>query len=302
MNMNAFKLITLFLLTTLPIAVLVRDWKFHDRRTRRHHNITRTIIAFWCVGSLAATVFAWLDSAQIEELIDGKNTLITQNEEAEARREFLVERDKPLKGGSVILVLKKKFSPNELGHFRFMAQILNLHESDPHPSLWIAGRDAYTIRSRNGVSYRLIGTKSLVWSQNPDEQIQNTIFGRMEAATTQLDAGGHLYKRGPFKTIGDLEDRDLSIYVTKPLYDQIAGIYLTANNLIISGAEAEHFIPLDLSPLVDWPEPLTEDEANVPWIAVTLKIHDPPGWMVPELARTSFKINFSEYTPRRLGK
>lgn len=225
-----------------------------------------------------------------------------KDEEAEARLEFFIERSKPLMGGSVILVLKEPFSPNDLGHFRFMAQILNLLEPDPHPSLWIAGRDAYMVKSINGVSYRLMGTKSLVWSQNPDEQIQNTVLSFSEATTTQLNAGGHLYKRGPFKTISDLEDRALTIFVTKPLYKQIAGIYLTANNLIISGAEAEHFVPLDSSPLVDWPEPLTEDEANIPWIAVMLKIHDPPDWMVPELARTSFKINFSEYTPRRLGK
>lgn len=79
--MNVLKLITFLLLTILPIAVLVRDWKFHDRRTRKHHNITRTIIVFWCIGSLAATIFVWLNSAQIEELVNGKNTLIAQNRE-----------------------------------------------------------------------------------------------------------------------------------------------------------------------------------------------------------------------------
>ena len=82
-----------------------------------------------------------------------------KDEKTEARQEFLVERDKPLKGGSVILVLKEKLSPNDLGHFRFMVQILNLLEPDPHPSLWIAGRDAYVVRVRNGMSYKLMGTK-----------------------------------------------------------------------------------------------------------------------------------------------
>ena len=77
--MNVLKLVTFLLLTILPIAVLVRDWKFHDRRTKKHHNITRIIIVFWCIGTLAATIFVWSDSAQIEELVNGKNTLIAQN-------------------------------------------------------------------------------------------------------------------------------------------------------------------------------------------------------------------------------
>jgi len=302
MNMNVFKSITFLLLAILPIPVLVRDWKFHDRRTKKYHNITRTIIVFWGIISIVATILSWRDSAQIDELIDGKNTLIAQNQRTELRQEFLFERDKPLMGGSIILVLKEKLSPNDLGHFRFMARITNLHEPDPHPSLWIAGRDAYMVRHKDGVSYKLMGTKSLVWSQNPDEQIQNTVFSLSQPATTQLDAGGHLYRIGPFEKIGDLEDRDLAVYVTKPLYDQIAGIYVTANNLIISAAEAERFIPLNFSPLVDWPEALTKGEAAIPWVTVALKIHDPPAWMPPELARTSFKIDFSEYTPRRLGK
>jgi len=76
--MNTLKLITSFLLTILPLALLIRDWKFHDKRTRKHHKITRIIIVFWCIGSIAATFFVWYDSAQIKELINGKNILITK--------------------------------------------------------------------------------------------------------------------------------------------------------------------------------------------------------------------------------
>lgn len=65
----------------LPIIVLVRDWKFHDKRTKKYHTITRIIIIFWIIGSIAATYFAWIDSAKIEELINGKNKLLAQNEE-----------------------------------------------------------------------------------------------------------------------------------------------------------------------------------------------------------------------------
>jgi hypothetical protein len=77
--MNILKIITSLLLTVLPLAILIRDWKFHDRRTKKHHNVTRLIIIFWFIGSIIAAYFVWTDSAQIKELVDGKNTLIRQN-------------------------------------------------------------------------------------------------------------------------------------------------------------------------------------------------------------------------------
>jgi len=82
--MNILKLITSLLLIILPLSVLIRDWKFHDRRTKKHHNITRGIIVFWFLGSIMATYFVWSDSAKIEELIDGKNTLIAKIGELKA--------------------------------------------------------------------------------------------------------------------------------------------------------------------------------------------------------------------------
>lgn len=99
--MNILKLITSLLLTILPVAILIRDWKFHDKRTKKHHNITRGIIIFWCIGSIAATYFVWTDSAQIKELVDKKITLIQQNTELvgkiENYQKDLNEKDRTIK-------------------------------------------------------------------------------------------------------------------------------------------------------------------------------------------------------------
>ena len=62
--MNILRVITSFLLIILPIAILIRDWKFHDKRTKKHHNITKTIIVVWFIGSIVATIFVWVDSTQ----------------------------------------------------------------------------------------------------------------------------------------------------------------------------------------------------------------------------------------------
>jgi hypothetical protein len=216
------------------------------------------------------------------------------------RIEFFHDCSKPLMGGSFVLTLKQECTPEDLGHFRFMAEILNMHEPDPHPGLWIAGRDAYNVWHSKESSQKLIGVKSLVWSRNPDEDIQNTIFGTSAITADQLDAGGHLHKRGPYKTLGDLDQRHMSIYVTKPLFDLTAGIFVIANDYIIAGADAEYFIPLNMDPLADWPEPLSETEAQVPWVTVMLKIVNPPEWMNPELARTGWDLTFSKYKPEKV--
>jgi hypothetical protein len=234
--------------------------------------------------------------SQIESLLHKGFGII---DERLKRIEFFHDCSKPLMGGSVILTLKQDCTPEDLGHFRFMAEILNMHEPDPHPGLWIAGRDAYSVWHSKGSSQKLIGVKSLVWSRNPDEEIQNTIFGTSAITANQLDAGGHLHKRCPYKTLGDLDQRHMSIYVTKPLFDLTASIFVIANDYIIAGADAEYFIPLDMGPLVDWPEPLSETEVQVPWIIVMLKIVNPPEWMNPELARTGWDLAFSKYTPEK---
>jgi len=75
------RLIASLLLIILPAIVLIRNWKFHDRRTKKHHKITIGIIVLWFIGSIMATCFVWIDSAKIEELIDGKDKLITKIEE-----------------------------------------------------------------------------------------------------------------------------------------------------------------------------------------------------------------------------
>lgn len=95
--MSILKLVTSLLLIAFPIAVLIRDWKYHDKRTRLHHAITLTIIILWSFGSFIATYFVWSDSALIKELIDGKNTLIKQNIELSKKMDSYQEENNRLK-------------------------------------------------------------------------------------------------------------------------------------------------------------------------------------------------------------
>jgi len=217
------------------------------------------------------------------------------------RLEFLHDCTKPLKGISLVIGLKQPYTPEQLGHFRLCAEILDLFESEPHPSLVIAGRDAYsTLHSAKQVQ-PLFGIQSIVWSQNPDERIQNTIVGG-SLTTDRLDVGGHIYKKGPFKTLGDLDSRTVNIYMTKALLDKLAGVAITANGYLIYSAETGRLVAFDKCPLYPWPEELSDSEREIAWILVAVGTGEPSasesGWP-PNFAR--WNLNYSAYTPEKLS-
>jgi hypothetical protein len=235
--------------------------------------------------------------SQLESLI---HRGFSEIDERLRRIEFFHECGAPLRGASVIIQLKHDYSPHEFGHFRFLAQLINLYEPEPHPTLWIGGRDAYPKYHSGGQVQLRFGSKSLSWSRHPDERIHNMVFSASALSTNTIEAGAPLHKRGPFKTLGDLDRKDLSIYVTKPLYDAIAGIYFVANDYVMAGAEAQMFSPLDSAPLALWPEALTPEEQEIPWLCVMLKSMEPPAWLPQELARQGWGLDFSNFTPQKV--
>ena len=151
-----------------------------------------------------------------------------------------------------------------------------------YTSLWIGGRDAYPIWHSGNRQVKLIGTKSLVWSRNPDEKIQDTIVGN-GLATDTIQIFGSLYRKGPFATIGDFDRKTFSIYATRPFFDKISEIGLIVNDYVLASIEVNKINPRDSVPIEPWPEPLCEEEKQIPWII---------------LVYSSF--NFSDYTPTKL--
>ena len=218
-----------------------------------------------------------------------------------SRLEFLQDCSAPLLAGSVEVQLNRELTPQELGHFRFFVEILDMYEDDPHPGLWIAGRDSYPIYVSEANSQQLIGVRSLVWSRRPDERIQDTVFSDGSRTASYIEAGGHIHRRGPFATLGNLSRRNLSVYVTKPLLEHVAALYVCFNDYVVAGAQAEDFVPLDISPLAGWPDRLDESEQAVPWVALMLRIEDPPPWMPAELARTGWSLDFTRFTPQKMS-
>ena len=80
-----FKVLTSLALGLLPIAILIRDWKFHDKRTKRHHKITRGILVVWLIAGLTSVFFVWYETSQSNELNAKVNNLVTTNETLQSK-------------------------------------------------------------------------------------------------------------------------------------------------------------------------------------------------------------------------
>lgn len=218
------------------------------------------------------------------------------------RLEFLQDCAKPLRHARLLALLKRACTFDELGHFRLLAHIIDTHEPEPHPTLCLAGRDTSGgVFVSDNVPRQLVGIKNRAWSQGPDKTFQNTIIG-LGPTTDRLEVYAALHKPSPFRTLSELDERFLSIYVTKPLFSQLSYIALIINDYVIAEAEADQLVAVDGTPLVEWPEEISEEERNVPWCRLLLRIEDPSSSPLPGLDRKGWSLAFSTFTPEKLEK
>lgn len=203
-----------------------------------------------------------------------------------ARLEFFQDCETPLTSVSVLVKLNHEDPPTELGHFRILVQVLNVQKSEPHPTLCLASRDGYPSWRHRDDQSTIMGVNCLMWSRHPK--------GEMHAASD-----GQQVPQQNFGTLGDLDQRHLFVYVTKPLLDRIRGIGVQANGYVLALAEKERLVPIDIAPPMPWPEPLTEMERAVPWIELLLKADGislpPPAWPTK-----NWYLDFSVSTPSKL--
>jgi hypothetical protein len=199
-------------------------------------------------------------------------------------------------GIEFLVELARPCTPEELGHFRVMVEIINLHEAEPHPTLWLACRDSYPVHQSGETKTLLFGSRSLAWSRNPDEMIQSTHFSQRFVAGDTFSAGAHVHKRGPYPTIASLEGRMMWVFVTPALFGVLAGIGLVAGDYVLTGPHVDDLEAEAFEPLVPWPEPLTEAERAVPWLMLRGKLQaDQPPWLRPK----AWSLDFSKFTPHK---
>jgi hypothetical protein len=211
------------------------------------------------------------------------------------RLEFLQECQKQLVNASLVVALNRPLNPEELGHYRFLAQIIDLEKGEPNPTLWIGGRDAFwSSKRRDGSTALVIGTRSLAWSRDPEETLQDTVeIGGWTAK--QLAGWVSLVGRGPFSTLSNLERKIVTLWVTKPLLPCVESIFLIVNDHAIAGGSQEQLRVREEGPSPTWLETLTDEEEKIPWVTILQRMHDPG--RPPGLDFSPWYLDFSRSTP-----
>ena len=82
MTMNTdiiLKILVSSAIILLPVAQIFRDWKFSDKRTKKHHIITRSIIVSWLVVSLVSVVIIYRSDKQIQNYKNQERKIAMQS-------------------------------------------------------------------------------------------------------------------------------------------------------------------------------------------------------------------------------
>lgn len=157
--------------------------------------------------------------ARLELLLEKQRTELRKKQreidEKLRRIEFWHDCSRITRDASFFVTLNKLCTPEELGHFRILLCAINLYETDPHPSIWFGARDSYAAWHSEGREVPLFGVKTIVWSHNPDEKIQNTIIDAIGRVGQRIDAWGHFYGKGPCRTLGNFDRLKIRVCVTK---------------------------------------------------------------------------------------
>ncbi|WP_437532188.1 hypothetical protein WME79_04145 [Sorangium sp. So ce726] len=244
-----------------------------------------------------AAFFAQL-GGRIEELLTGR---FDQVDQQLARIEFLHECEKPVRHVAGVVTLDGGYSPSDLGHFRFLFIVTKVGSEDPAPTLYVGGRDAYlTVQGPEG-PILAFGDHVLIWSQAPDEFVQDTRLG-MQARQRDFVSSSHMFGKGPFKYLRDFDEGTMMLWVTAPLFERLESVALYVNDYKIFAADKSALRSCGAPPaeVWKWQPPLTPDEEAVPWVEVGIQT-EKPVIMRPDLKQvhTMWSLPFAAYTPAR---
>lgn len=86
------KLVVSVLMMLLPACILIRDWKFHDRRTKKYHNITRYIIILWVFTGLLSVIIIWTETSSTENLRNLNEQILMKQDSLKTQNQNLISK------------------------------------------------------------------------------------------------------------------------------------------------------------------------------------------------------------------
>jgi hypothetical protein len=228
------------------------------------------------------------------------------------RLEFLQAATKTIRSMNFSLVLREPIPPAQLGHFRAVLMVLDVEGHSPLMRTSLAVRSGVPGRRADGEPVASGGiwikpkpnigggeVEEVVEEGEPKEpkisrltpvqKFTSTLPQEVRVLMAGGGISGWIRSRVSLPTLGQLEENIIAIAVTQPLADHIASVRFTVNEYTVFEADGAELRPYPMSgvqAISMWPDPLTNDEASVPWVRLDLSGY------------TSY-LDFSSKTPKR---
>ena len=158
------------------------------------------------------------------------------------RLEFAQMRNREVVYMEVFVKLDKEYSPDELGHFRLLVEVLGSRENAT-PALRFFVRDGYLTHRKDGVETKLICTSKFAISSEPDEllPVVSHISSHAPEKRDKLGATQELFGKGPFHVLGEFEGKFIRFFATEKLVDKIEYIGFRLDSYIVLGISKDRF-------------------------------------------------------------
>ncbi len=164
-----------------------------------------------------------------------------------ARMEFLADKPSPLTWLQALIQLKVPCTAAQLGEFRVLLELRRRGSRCAEPSLTMATEDTWIGPPSEGRrALRLyVGTREH-WIHNLKDPLDETPISR-------IPLGCELAPNPPIPTLAQLDQHEVSLWVSKPLHEMIDRVSLIANVYEVATLTSSDMCFMDADELPWWP-------------------------------------------------
>jgi hypothetical protein len=190
------------------------------------------------------------------------------------------DSSKPIRDVGFSLKLNRRYSIEELGHFRIIYEVFDMSQ---RLDFFLACQSFYAVNEYFDPHAKQFGTRCTVQYRTAEKGNTFAAIPLMGAikysgllsadhSVDKMEWSIDLYNQIPFyKTLEDLNRKNLYVFVTAPLTDKISEISFKVNNWELISAQAGILAFIEDKPIAPWIMPLSEAEKSVAWRGVYLK-------------------------------
>jgi hypothetical protein len=199
-----------------------------------------------------------------------------------ARLEFLADKPSPLTWLQALIHLKAPYPAADLGQFRILLELRRRGARSSVPQFTLATEDAtFGQKSDRRAGIRMyVGTREH-WMHN----LKNPLD---EEGVSQIPLGCELSPSPPIATLAQLDQHEISLWVSKPLHERIDRVSIVANVYEVADLAGPdmYFSEADEAPW--WPNPewwpeLAPAAKSLEWVEITRATHLPLPEYLPDV-------------------